>query len=169
VNRTRKSAREYLEQPFARVLIPDAETGTFTAYVQEFPGCVTQGKTPQDALKRLEGAAQTWLESALEQGRKIPSPFAEVEYRGKFALRMSRSLHRRAAEAAERERISLNQFIETAVAERLGAETLYDRLEQRFYGKALLGVSTLNYQTESTLGASLPVSRKASVTAPPEN
>jgi predicted RNase H-like HicB family nuclease len=128
VSQTKKVTAGYLQKPFARVLIPDHETGTFTAFIQEFPGCVTQGNTREQALQRLERTAQAWLESALDQGHQIPAPAAEEQYGGKVALRIPRSLHRRAAEAAEREGVSLNHFIATAVAERVGVATLVDRL-----------------------------------------
>ena len=39
---------------------------------------------------------------------------------GKLVLRMSKGLHKRAAMSAEREGVSLNQFIVTCVAEQVG-------------------------------------------------
>lgn len=54
-------------------------------------------------------------------GQAIPEPMAEQEYSGKLMLRLSRSLHRRAAEMAHAEGVSLNQFILTTLAERVGA------------------------------------------------
>ena len=46
---------------------------------------------------------------------------AEQEYSGKLMLRLSRSLHRRAAEIAHAEGVSLNRFIVTILAERVAA------------------------------------------------
>lgn len=113
-------AEAYLERPYRRVLIPDSETETYTAEIAEFPGCVTEGKTPTEALRRLEAAAESWIEAALDAGQAIPEPMEEQEYSGKLVLRLSRSLHRRAAERAQAEGISLNQFIATTLAERVG-------------------------------------------------
>jgi predicted HicB family RNase H-like nuclease len=45
-----------------------------------------------------------------------------------FALRMPRSLHRRAAQFAERDRVSLNQFFVAAIAERVGAQDIMVRV-----------------------------------------
>lgn len=116
-----KTAEAYLERPYRRILIPDRETGTYTAEIAEFPGCVAEGKTPAAALKRIEAAARSWIEAVLDMGQVVPEPMAEQEYSGRLVLRLSRSLHRRAAEMAYTEGISLNQFIATALSERVGA------------------------------------------------
>jgi predicted HicB family RNase H-like nuclease len=114
-------ADEYLRRPYKRILIPDQETGTYTGQIAEFPGCVTEGRTPTEALTRLEAAAHSWIEAVLEMGQAVPEPMAEQEYSGKLMLRLSRSLHRRAAEMAHAEGVSLNQFIVITLAKRMGA------------------------------------------------
>jgi len=48
-----------------------------------------------------------------------------------LSLRLPDSLHRQVRELAEREGISINQFISTAVAEKLSALMTEDYLEQR--------------------------------------
>jgi predicted RNase H-like HicB family nuclease len=117
----KKTAEAYLERPYRRILIPDRETETYTAEVAEFPGCVAEGKTPAAALKRLEAAARSWIEAVLDTGQAVPEPMAEQAYSGRLILRLSRSLHRRAAEMAYTEGVSLNQFIATTLSERVGA------------------------------------------------
>jgi predicted HicB family RNase H-like nuclease len=112
---------EYLRRPYKRILIPDHETGTYTGEIAEFPGCVTEGRTPTQALRRLEAAAYSWIEAVLDMGQAVPEPMAEQAYSGKLMLRLSRSLHRRAAEMAHAEGVSLNQFIVITLAERVGA------------------------------------------------
>ena len=115
---------EFLKRPYRRVLIPDPETGTFTAMIAEFPGCITQGDTPLEAYESLEATAESWLEGAIESGLPIPEPEMESDYSGRVVLRMPKSTHRRAAEAAERDRVSLNTFLVAAVSERLGQAQL---------------------------------------------
>lgn len=117
----KKTAQAYLERPYRRILIPDRETETYTAEIAEFPGCVAEGKTPAAALKRLEAAARSWIEAVLDTGQAVPEPMAEQEYSGRLVLRLSRSLHRRAAEMAYTEGVSLSQFIATTLSERVGA------------------------------------------------
>ena len=50
---------EILKRPYQRVLIPDEESGTFTALIAEFPGCITEGNTPGEAYRSLEEAAES--------------------------------------------------------------------------------------------------------------
>lgn len=121
MNSGKENAREILLRPYSRVLIPDHDTGTYVAFILEFPGCVAQGDTPEEAYRNLEAAAQSWIEAARDLGQAIPLPSSEESYSGRVLLRLPRSLHRRAAELARRDRVSLNQFIVAAVAERLGA------------------------------------------------
>jgi predicted RNase H-like HicB family nuclease len=117
----------YLQRPYARILIPD-EAGGFHAEVLEFPGCFAQGETPDEAYQDLEGAAQSWIEARLAQGQEIPEPFNNLGYSGKIALRLPRSIHRRAAMLAERDKVSLNSFLMTAIASRVGAEDVYTQI-----------------------------------------
>lgn len=122
---------EYLKLPYARILIPD-ENGTFSAQILEFPGCFSQGKTPDEAFRNLEEAANGWIIAALSQGQEIPAPSASHGYPGKIALRLPRSIHKRAAQLAQIDGTSLNQFLVSAIAARVGAEDLYARLLQKF-------------------------------------
>ncbi len=116
----KQSAKEYLKLPYTREIIPDLETGTFTGLIREFPGCVTQGDTPSETYEFLEDAATSWIEAALRLGQTIPQPTDDGNYSGKVALRLPRSLHGKAAQAAKRDGVSLNQFIVTAIAESTG-------------------------------------------------
>jgi len=131
MNGSPDTPRDYLTKPYARVLTPDAEYGGYTAEILEFPGCVTEGDTPDEALENLEAAAEGWIEAALSMGQDIPEPSDAQGYGGRVALRLPRSLHRRAMQLAERDGTSLNQFLVAAVAERVGAGTLYTRMTQR--------------------------------------
>lgn len=108
-----------LARPYRRVLIPDAEAGGYTAFIEEFPGCIAEGDTGEEALRNLESVAESWLEAALELGQSIPDPQTE-QYSGRVALRLPKSIHRRAVEVARAEDTSLNQFLVSAIAERLG-------------------------------------------------
>jgi predicted RNase H-like HicB family nuclease len=69
----RSSPERYLNQPYARVLIPDPKGG-FSAELSEFPGCFAEGDTANDAIANLERAANSWIEVALGQGQDIPLP-----------------------------------------------------------------------------------------------
>ncbi|MDP9474123.1 MAG: type II toxin-antitoxin system HicB family antitoxin [Actinomycetota bacterium] len=134
---TSENIRDYLKKPYARILTPDEEYGGYTAEILEFPGCVTEGDTADEALGNLEVAAEGWIEATLNANQRIPEPSDTQEYRGRIALRLPRSLHRRAVQLAEREGTSLNQFLVAAVAERVGAGTLYAEMAQRLERRAM--------------------------------
>ncbi|MGD1028005.1 type II toxin-antitoxin system HicB family antitoxin [Candidatus Binatus soli] len=129
---SRKSeAKAYLQLPYARILIP-AEEGGFTAEILEFPGCFAEGETPDEAFRNLESVAEEWIEATLEQGQEIPPPSASHPYAGRIALRLSRDLHRLAVRKAERDGISLNQSLVTAIATWVGADNFYERMMRNF-------------------------------------
>jgi antitoxin HicB len=109
----------YLRQPYARLVIPE-DDGTFRGEILEFPGCLTTGDTPADALSSLEEVARAWLEGALEHNQPIPAPVENTEFSGRLLLRLPKSLHKKAARFAERDGVSLNQFIVTSLAEHVG-------------------------------------------------
>jgi predicted HicB family RNase H-like nuclease len=126
-----RSLKDYLKQPYSRVVIPDEETGTFTGQILEFPGCISEGNTLQETYERLEETALSWIEAALDLGHDIPEPICTSEYGGKVALRLPKSLHKEAVLAAERDGTSLNQFIMMAVAERVGTSKFYNQLAEK--------------------------------------
>ena len=152
---TKQAPKAYLKEPYARILIPN-EDGAFSAEILEFPGCFAEGETADEAMRNLEAAAEAWIEASLAQGLEIPPPEMNQGYGGKIALRLPRSLHRQAARMAERDGTSLNQFLVTAIAARLGAEDLYtrlaDRFEQRFATAATNTPSVLNIKPLSLTG-----------------
>jgi len=129
-----QSIQEYLKEPYARILIPEEEGG-YSAEFLEFPGCFAEGETADEAMQALDRAAEAWIQAALDQGQEIPPPFRNQGYGGKVALRLPRSLHRQAAQFAERDGTSLNQFLVSAIATRIGAEEFYNRLGTRLLEK----------------------------------
>lgn len=106
----RKPLEYYLGLRYPITLVEEAEGG-YTAIIPDLPGCVSVGETAEEALAMIEEARQLWLEVAYEHGDEIPLPSTERSYGGKVLVRMPPSLHRRLAEGAEVEGVSLNQHI----------------------------------------------------------
>lgn len=138
-SRAKKNAKSYLRLPYARILIPEPEGGCF-AEILEFPGCIAEGETPDEAFHNLESVAESWIESCLEQGQDIPSPLANHSYSGKIALRLPRDLHRQAAYKAQRDGVSVNQALVTAIAAWVGADNLLERIARNIETKPGRGV-----------------------------
>jgi hypothetical protein len=76
----------------------------------------------------LEDAAKSWLTATLKAGQAIPEPIETLGYSGRIALRVPRTLHKQASQFAELEGTSLNQFIVSAIAEKVGAANLYTKV-----------------------------------------
>ena len=117
---TAPTAADYLRQPYMRLVIPQ-DDGTFHAEIVELPGCIATGSTAGEAYQCLEEVAESWLESALLNHQTIPAAMDQADFSGKMVVRMPRSLHRKATFAAQRENVSLNQFLVSCIAESVGA------------------------------------------------
>jgi predicted RNase H-like HicB family nuclease len=148
------TVEKYLKKPYSRVVIPEADGGYY-AEILEFPGCRAYGETPAEAYERLESAAESWIIACLDTEKPVPEPFEDGQFNGKVALRLPRSVHRQAVRAAERDGTSLNQFLLSAVAERIGASELYStiakKLESRFAVHLELTVSSQDAATPNSL------------------
>ena len=111
----KKNIEYYMNLPYTRELIKEPEGGWFIR-IKELPGCMSQGDTVEEAKNMIEDAMLGWLDVSLEDGDDIPEPKLDEEYSGKFVVRLPRSLHRQLAETAEREGVSLNQFVNVSLA-----------------------------------------------------
>ena len=96
-------------------------------YIARIPklGCIADGKTIDEAISELKEVAEDYLRLAVEDGKPIPLPEKyqeEIDYSGKFTLRMPKSLHKMVAEQAEKEECSINQLILMYISMGLGNE-----------------------------------------------
>ena len=114
----RKDLNYYLSLPYTIQITREDET-TWFARVVELPGCMTEGDSPEEAADLIQDALSGWLEIALEDGRSIPEPQATEAYSGRFVVRVPRTLHQQLVEAADQEGVSLNQYINVALAGRV--------------------------------------------------
>lgn len=158
----RPNLEYYLNLKYPVLLVPEPEGG-FTALIPDLPGCVSVGETQEEALKNVEEARQLWLETAYEYGDEIPLPSPEREYSGRILLRMPKSLHRRLAEEAEAEGVSLNQYILSLLSERSALKAVSGRLLQhlasmlQLHADAPIKVSaTTSWDSSSNLSLSRP-------------
>ncbi|WP_046864792.1 type II toxin-antitoxin system HicB family antitoxin [Microvirga massiliensis] len=54
--------------------LPEAEGGGWLATVPDLPGCMSDGETPETALKSVQDAISAWIEEAESLGREFPQP-----------------------------------------------------------------------------------------------
>jgi len=102
--------------------ISEEDGGGWLAEIPELKGCMSDGETPEEALKNIEEAKIAWMSTALKRGQTIPLPNPEDtdEYSGKFTLRLPKFLHKELSLAAQKDDISLNQYILSLVALNFG-------------------------------------------------
>jgi antitoxin HicB len=112
----KKTADYYTSLPYTREIVK-GDDGYFVK-IKELPGCISVGDTVEDALSMIDDALESWLETAIEDDIEIPLPesIKEEELSGKFALRMPKSLHSDLVKQAQKEGISLNQYIVALLA-----------------------------------------------------
>lgn len=108
--------------------LSEEDGGGWFAEVPELEGCISDGETPQEALVNIQDAIDSWLDAARKDGKPIPPPeiHKEPEFSGKFTLRITRSLHRFLAKQAEREGVSLNQYVVSLISFGAGAKLAED-------------------------------------------
>jgi len=106
------TVQDYLKLPYNIVIrhVTDESGSYYFVKVQEFDGCMSDGKTIEEAFNNIREAMEGWIEAKLEAGFNIPMPIDAENYSGKFVLRIPKSLHARLAAEAEMDGVSLNQY-----------------------------------------------------------
>ena len=61
-----------------RVIIERDEDGVFVADCPTLPGCVSQGKTRDEAMANIRDAIEGYLASLKKHGEPIPAPITEA-------------------------------------------------------------------------------------------
>jgi len=110
---------------------------------KELNGCVAQGDTVEEALKDFEQNEQEWLEAAKEYNIPIPEQKAyQNDFSGKFTVRVAKSTHKKLVELASDEGISLNQFVNDVLCEKIGYKKA-TKLEKAKQDKTLIEIKEL--------------------------
>ena len=112
----RKPLEYYLQLGYPFQAIADEDSGGWVIVFPDLPGCMTQIDTLDERPYMANEARELWLETTYEIGQDIPLPSYPEAFSGKFNLRLPKSLHRQLSESAEREGVSLNQYVITVLA-----------------------------------------------------
>lgn len=116
------SVSEYVDRPYHIVLVHGEDDGraAWTAQVEELPGCEAHAQTADEAARAIRESMEAWISHAIASHQEIPEPRAAATHSGRLNLRMPQSLHAAVARAAERDDVSLNQFITSSLAGAVG-------------------------------------------------
>ena len=113
----RISKTAVLSYPFAIRPLGEEEGGGFLIEYPDLPGCVSDGETPEEAVRNGRDAVKAYLLSCARAGEEAPKASATS---GQWRQRVPRSLHARLVSRARQEGVSLNTLVTAMIAEGLG-------------------------------------------------
>jgi predicted HicB family RNase H-like nuclease len=83
----------------------------YVAHIAEWHSLAAHAADPDDAIRELREVVAFAIEDCEERGEDYPQPHALKDYSGKLVVRMTPTLHRELAMAAENLGTSLNNYI----------------------------------------------------------
>lgn len=110
----KKSIEYYLslKYPYKIETISEEDGGGYLISYPDLPGCISDGDTIEETLLNGEDAKKSWLKTAFDKSINISEPNSlQDKYSGRITLRTPKSLHKDLVEQAEKEGISLNQYL----------------------------------------------------------
>jgi predicted RNase H-like HicB family nuclease len=109
--RIKVEARKYL-----KVVEWSKEDGCYIGSAPPIIGQCCHGGTEANVMAQLAVVVEEWVESLLTDGKPLPAATANKDFSGKFLVRISPDLHKKAALKALARGESLNQFVAEAIA-----------------------------------------------------
>ena len=99
------------------------EDSAWVAVCPAFPFISALGATREEAAREIDEAIEEVIFTCEEEGKPLPPVIPEPVSSGQIRLRLSRTVHDRAIECAQVDETSLNTFLVSAVAQRIGEST----------------------------------------------
>ncbi len=111
--------------------------GSYTITYPDLPGCVSEGKSLENALYMAQDALRQWLECTIEVGQEIPAAsrvediaheqgefvnLVRAELKDVRAVRRTVSIPKWMYDAATGANLSLSRVLQDALRERLDAQ-----------------------------------------------
>lgn len=103
--------------PFTIRPLAEDEGGGFAVEYPDLPGCISDGETPEEALRHGHDAVRAYLASCVKHGDAVPRPSVAS---GQWRQRVPKTLHARLVARAREEGVSLNTLVTAMIAEGLG-------------------------------------------------
>jgi antitoxin HicB len=97
------------------------EGGGFLIEFPDVPGVISDGGTPEEAIRNGRDALKAALLTLEEFGDPIPKPGESTIASGQWRQRVPKSMHARLTARARQEGVSLNTLVTAMIAEGLGA------------------------------------------------
>ncbi|HAT49559.1 MAG: type II toxin-antitoxin system HicB family antitoxin [Nitrospirae bacterium] len=107
------------DYPFEIHPLSGEDGGGYLITFPDFPGCMSDGETTQEAIENGMDALKTFLAVKNRHRDFIPKPGEKI-YSGRFVTRVPKTLHARLAIRAKNEGVSMNALVATFLAEKAG-------------------------------------------------
>jgi antitoxin HicB len=101
------------------------EGGGYLIEFPDFPGCVSDGESPEMAMREGKDALASYLATLAELGRPVPK--SGEAFGGQWRQRVPKSLHAALARRADHEGVSLNMLVTSMLAEGIGRRAAADQ------------------------------------------
>jgi antitoxin HicB len=111
--------RDLTRYPFEIRPLTEDEGGGFLISFPDFSECISDGETPEEAIRNGMDALKETIAALESRGLPVPEP-GSGGMSGKFVQRVPKSLHARLAARAKQEGVSLNTLVTALIAEGLG-------------------------------------------------
>ncbi len=92
------------------------EDQAYVGLCTEFPSLSWLGGSQEKALRGIRQLVADVVTDMKANGETLPEPFSMKQYSGKFIVRVPPELHRRLAEEAAEEGVSINRLVNARLA-----------------------------------------------------
>ncbi len=117
--------RDLNHYPFEIRPLTEEEGRGFLISFPDFGECISDGDTPEQAIRNGMDALNETIAALKDMGLPIPEPGSGGSYSGKFIQRVPKSLHAHLAARAKQEGVSINALVTAFLAESLGRREVY--------------------------------------------
>jgi predicted HicB family RNase H-like nuclease len=115
ITQIKEAARRYL-----KIVECDDDDQCYVGSAPPLIGQSGHGKTESNVIKQLQAIVEEWVELLLVDGKPLPEGTADRRFSGKFVVRLSPEIHRKAALKAMARGESLNEFVSETLARSKG-------------------------------------------------
>lgn len=103
-----RTLEEYMSLNYPMEISEDKDDGGYAVRFPDLPGCLSCGRTIEDAIANAEMAKRIWFQSMIEDNKVINEPSESAE--NDIVIRMPKSLSDALTDNAKEKGLSLNLY-----------------------------------------------------------
>ena len=107
-----KDVKYYLNLHWTYIFSYDDKSESYIASISELKGCMSDGKTIDEALLMIKDALTSYISAMIENGDEIPEPMKPELYKGKIAYRTTPERHYKIAQKSNLWNKSISKTID---------------------------------------------------------